>query len=142
MTALRPDRTLGSGHDEFWHWCAKGQLRLPRCDQCGHLSWPVTIQCDCCGGDQFAWQRMSGTGKIISWCTFERDYYQGQLQIPWDTILVELDEGPLFLSNPLGFTWREIEPDMSVRLAFLPAVDSAGKFELPVFERTTESNRD
>ena len=51
---------------------------------------------------------MSGRGTIASWCTFERDYYYGLLPIPWDTILVELEEGPLFISNPQGFTWRDI----------------------------------
>ena len=46
------------------------------------------------------WAPMSGRGRIVSWCTFERDYYAGILPIPWETILVELEEGPLFISNP------------------------------------------
>jgi uncharacterized OB-fold protein len=78
---------------------------------------------------------MSGRGKIVSWCTFERDYYGGIMPIPHDTILVELEEGPLFVSNPKGFSWPETKVGMPVTLSFLDCEDSAGAFRLPVFEK-------
>jgi uncharacterized OB-fold protein len=131
----RPDRTLGPGHDEFWRWCGEGELRLQRCAACGEISWPVVKACEYCGGGELAWAPMSGRGRIVSWCAFERDYYQGVLPIPWDTILVELEEGPLFLSNPEGFGWRDITADMPVKVAFIACEDSAGAFSLPVFEK-------
>lgn len=135
MAERRPDRTLGPGHDAFWDWCAKGELRLQRCGRCGELCWPAVQACDYCGAPDLSWERMSGRGRIASWCTFERDYYQGALPLPWDTILVELEEGPLFISNPQSFTWRDITPAMPVTLAFLDCEDSAGPFKLPVFEK-------
>jgi uncharacterized OB-fold protein len=131
----RPDRTLGPGHDEFWDWCGKGELRLQRCVSCGEISWPVVRACETCGSAAFTWERMSGHGRIVSWCTFERDYYQGVLPIPWETILVELDEGPLFVSNPIGLTWRDIEFHMPVELTFVECEDAAGTFHLPIFGR-------
>ena len=135
MAQRRPDRTLGPGHDEFWAWCNKSELRLQRCADCGRLSWPAVSACEFCGSTQLAWERMSGRGKIVSWCTFERDYYQGALPIPWETILVELEEGPLFISNPSGLTWKDIEAGMPVKLSFLDCEDSDGVFRLPIFER-------
>lgn len=135
MAEKRPDRTLGHNHDTFWDWCGKDELRLPRCTACGHLAWPVVRKCEGCGGRDFAWERMSGHGKVVSWSTFERDYYGGTMPVPYDTILVELEEGPLFISNPHGFGRRDLAPDMPVRLAFVDAEDSAGSFRLPVFER-------
>ena len=78
---------------------------------------------------------MSGQGAIVSWCTFEYDYYRGMLQPPYDTILVELLEGPLFISNPLGFKADDITLNMPVKLAFLACEDSVGSFQLPVFEK-------
>jgi uncharacterized protein len=131
----RPNRTLGVGHDEFWAWCNKGELRLQRCNQCNQLAWPVVQQCECCTGAQLTWERMSGRGKVISGCTFERDYYAGVLPIPWETILVELEEGPLFLSNPVDFTWQSTEFNMPVQLNFVECEDQAGVFQLPVFSR-------
>jgi uncharacterized OB-fold protein len=136
MAQQRPDRTLGPGHNTFWDWCCKGELRLQCCTTCHEISWPVVQQsCEYCGSTQLVWKRMSGKGKVVSWCVFERDYYQGQLPIPWATILVELAEGPLFISNPEGFIWEDIETDMQVQLRFIDCEDTAGAFRLPVFAR-------
>jgi uncharacterized OB-fold protein len=137
MTVLpekRPDRTLGPGHDTFWAWCDKEELHLPRCTACTVLMWPIEPACTTCGGTDFAWEALSGRGTIVSWCTFEHDYYQGQLPIPWETVLVELTEGPLFLSNPRGMTRHDMRVGLPVRVAFLPCEDGAGPFKLPVFE--------
>jgi uncharacterized OB-fold protein len=135
MTQRRPNRVLGPGHDDFWAWCNKGELRLQSCEHCGRLVWPVVAMCEHCGAERFAWQRMSGRGKIVSWCTFEYDYYRGALSLPYETILVELEEGPLFISNPVDLTWRDIEFNMPVKLTFLACEDAAGTFQLPVFEK-------
>lgn len=133
MAETRPDRTRGPEHDAFWAWCDKGELRLQACAACRRFSWPPVKACEHCDGGELTWAPMSGRGKVVSWCTFERDYYAGALPIPWDTILVELEEGPLFVSNPSGFGWREITPDMPVKVVFLACEDSAGPFSLPVF---------
>ena len=135
MAEKRPDRTLGPGHDTFWEWCGKGELHLQQCVRCGVLNWPVRATCEFCGHDDFVWEQMSGRGKLVSWCSFQQDYYRGLLPVPYDCILVELAEGPLFMANPAGFTMDEIEPDMPVRLTFRDCEDSAGAFRLPVFER-------
>lgn len=131
----RPNRKLGPRHDEFWHLCQEGHLCLQRCASCNELSWPVVNACEVCHGTDLSFVRMSGRGTVISWATFERDYYQGVLPIPWDTILVELEEGPLFISNPKGFSWPDITHAMAVRVTFIDAEDGAGAFRLPVFER-------
>ncbi len=136
MIERRPDRWLGTDADrEFWDWCAKGELRVQRCAGCGTLAWPVMSACESCGGKKLDWARMSGRGTVVAWTTFERDYYGGMLPIPWDTILVELEEGPLFLGNPSGFTWKHGSVGMTVKLAFIDCEDSNGRFRLPVFER-------
>jgi len=89
--------------------------------------------CDTCGGFDLDWKQMSGKGVVVSFCTFERQYYE-ELPLPWDCILVRLEEGPLFLSNPQGFTWRDITPEMPVKVTFTACEDAAGPFMLPVFE--------
>lgn len=133
MAEKRPDRTIGRNHDTFWEWCGKHELRLQRCTACSHLAWPVVHNCEACGSADFTWDRMSGRGTVVSWSTFHQDYYRGTLPVPYDTILVELAEGPLFLSNPHGFDCRSLSPGMPVHVAFIAAEDSAGPFQLPVF---------
>ena len=136
MPERRPDRTLGPSHDEFWQYCAAGELRIQRCDSCGHLNWPpVDGACEKCGHDGLTWERLSGRGRLVSWCTFDQSYYGDTMAVPYDAILVELDEGALFISNPKGFDRTEIEADMPVTVAFLECEDQTGEFRLPVFER-------
>jgi uncharacterized OB-fold protein len=100
------------------------------------MSWPPVQACEVCQASSLTWERLSGEGKIVSWCTFERRYYD-ELPIPWDAILVELEEGVLFISNPVGFAGGEITADLPVSVRFLDCEDDAGSFHLPVFERRT-----
>ncbi|MBO0729227.1 MAG: OB-fold domain-containing protein [Acidimicrobiaceae bacterium] len=134
MVQRRPNRVTGPDHDEFWMYCDHAELRIQRCEACRHLSWPPAGACERCGSPQLAWELLSGRGRVVSWCTFERRYYQ-ELDVPWDTILVELDEGPLFISNPSGFTNGDVEQGLPVRVAFVDCEDDAGRFRLPVFEQ-------
>lgn len=135
MVLTRPDRVLGPGHDDFWGYCAQDELRLQRCDHCGAMPWPVAQNCEKCGEQSFRWEKLSGRGTILSWCTFEHDYYRGLFPIPHDTILVELEEGPLFISNPQGFTREDMVQGIPVEVRFLDAEDKAGPFRLPVFAK-------
>lgn len=136
MAETRPDRVRGLPHDEFWAFCDQSELRLQRCESCDKLLWPVMRSCEQCGGEGFRWDLMSGRGKLASWCSFHHDYYRGMLALPNDVILVELDEGPLFVSNPKGFTEAEASIDMVVRCEFVDCADSIGPFRLPVFARS------
>jgi hypothetical protein len=141
MPEQRPSRTRGPRHDEFWQHCAKDELHLQRCADCGAMPWPVVAACEHCGGTDLAFEKLSGRGKVISWATFERDYYQGVLSVPYDTILVALEEGPLFISNPHGFSWKDISPDLPVKLTFIDAEDESGSFRLPVFEISDDATQ-
>ena len=135
MSQTRPNRTLGPGHDDFWAGCAQGQLRIQRCKACGELAWPVVDACDHCGGTDLAFEAMSGKGKIVSWCSFVQDYYRGVMPVPYDTIMVELAEGPIFMSNPDGFACDDSAFEMPVEATFIDAEDAAGAFKLPVFRK-------
>ena len=132
---LRPDRTLGPGHDRFWDYCAREELWLPRCDGCGKLHWPVIAACDACGHGAMTWQQLSGEARLVAWNVFHKDYYKGILPVPYLTILVELAEGPLFMSNPAGLEEADLAPGMALSVRFIPGQDSAGAFKLPVFGR-------
>jgi uncharacterized OB-fold protein len=125
---------MGSNHDEFWEFCNRGELRLQKCLACAEISWPPVRACESCNSSRFAWAVLSGRGRIVSWCRFEQKYYD-DLPVPWDTILVELDEGPLFITNPKGFTNDEVRSGDRVKVAFICCEDDAGEFRLPVFER-------
>jgi uncharacterized OB-fold protein len=136
MTAAvpRPKRTLATGEDRaFWDWCAKGELRIQRCE-CGKLEWPPVAACSRCRGTNLVWTRMSGRGRLRSYCRFERQYYP-ECPPPWTVILVELDEGPIFISDPDGVPEGDLQDGVELRVRFIAARDEAGEFALPVFGR-------
>lgn len=129
----KPARTLRDEHDRaFWQWCDKEELRVRRCGACGKYEWPPMPKCERCGGEAFSWERLSGRGKVRSFCTFERQYYP-ECPPPWTTILVELDEGPLFISDPDGIPLEALRDGLPVQLRFLRCRDTHGEFNLPVF---------
>lgn len=136
MSAVaRPDRTLRDEHDHtFWAWCERGELRMQRCTACGHWAWPPVPRCEACDSDTFTWTQFSGRGRVRSYCTFERSYYP-QCPAPWTVILVELEEGVLFISDPADLPTDELRDGLPVRLRFLRCSDRYGEFNLPVFEK-------
>ena len=82
--------------------------------------------------------RVSGRGRVVSWCTFGKRYYD-ELPVPWDAILVELEEGPLFVSNPDVSVVTRSRMEMPVAVDFVEAEDEAGVFRLPVFRKAQSS---
>ncbi len=132
VTERRPDRVLGGPHDEFWAYCDADELRLQRCGECHELNWPPVRACEHCGGTGLSWERLSGRGTIFSWCSLHQQYYES-LDTPWDAILVALDEGPLFVSDPVGFGYDDITFGKPVAVQFIPCHDGHGEFRLPVF---------
>jgi uncharacterized OB-fold protein len=86
---------------------------------------------------EFRWEQLSGRGTVVSWCTFEKRYYE-ELPVPWDVILVELAEGPLFVSNPFGFDSSDVAFGLPLHVTFISAEDDAGPFRLPVFQKAVE----
>jgi uncharacterized protein len=131
----RPNRVMGGVHDQFWQFCGKCELRLQQCGACKAYAWPPVDTCGKCGGLKLQWTSLAGTGQLVSWGTFEYKYLD-ELPLPWETILVELSEGPLFISNPVGFSRGEMVPSLAVEVDFLHCEDDYGTFFLPVFRKS------
>ena len=73
----------------------------------------------------------------MSWCSFFQQYYDS-LTVPYDVILVELDEGPMFVSNPENFSAGSVDLGARVQVRFIHCRDDVGEFELPVFALLVE----
>ena len=132
MTQQRPDRVLGGGHTEFWDHCKEGTMRLQQCDDCSSWMWPPAPVCDGCLSSSLTWSPVSGLGTIHAYCVFERSYFTS-LPAPWPVILVELEEGPIFVSNPHDIGLEDLSVGLPVKVDFLDCVDRHGDYALPVF---------
>ena len=77
----------------FWEGCRAGELRIPRCRDCGRWVWYPASACPECGGGRHEWTRVSGRGRLFTWVRVHRAFLPGYKdRVPFLTALVELEE--------------------------------------------------
>ena len=77
----------------FWEGCRAGELRIPRCRDCGRWVWYPASACPECGGGRHEWARVSGRGRLFTWVRVQRAFLPGwNDRVPFVTALVELEE--------------------------------------------------
>ena len=77
----------------FWEGCRAGELRIPRCRDCGRWVWYPASACPECGGGRHEWTRVSGRGQLFTWVRVHRAFLPGYKdRVPFLTALVELEE--------------------------------------------------
>lgn len=103
----------------FWAGGLAGELRLQRCAGCGHLRYPISTVCPRCLSSEWAWEAVSGRGTVQTFTIFQRAYQEAwQDQVPYVVALVELDEGPVFLTNIVGVPPGEVRVGQRVSVVF------------------------
>lgn len=77
----------------YFSYCARGELRLQRCQACDLMRHPPGPACPWCAGDVFDWAQVSGRGTVYSY-TEVRHAVQPAFRehVPYMALLVELDE--------------------------------------------------
>jgi uncharacterized OB-fold protein len=100
---FRPESAVTARTEPFWTGGLAGELRLQRCEDCDHIRYPVAEICPRCLSPRAVWTPMSGGGIIQTFVIFERAYHESwKDRVPYVVALVELDEGPVFLTNVIG----------------------------------------
>ncbi len=103
----------------FWQATKNHELRLQKCLDCGNVWYPPSESCTNCSSSRYEWSKMSGKGKIWSWGIFHQLYFPSFAQdIPYNVVIVELEEGPWMISNIVGINDRDIKCDMPVEVVF------------------------
>lgn len=116
--------TVNPETEPFWAAAREGRLALRYCRACErHHYYPREI-CPHCFSDQAEWRTASGRGRIHAWSVMRR------APVPYAVAYVELDEGPLMLTNIINCDLDALHVDQAVKLAFDPFDGGA----LPVFE--------
>jgi uncharacterized OB-fold protein len=123
----------------YWEYCAQGELRMQRCGDCGHVRFPPSPLCPRCLSRRNEWARLSGRGRVWSWVIFHQAYYPGYADdVPYNTAIVELDEGPRMHTNIVGCANEDVQIGMPVEVVF-EALDE--EIQLPKFRPTSGSAR-
>jgi uncharacterized OB-fold protein len=122
----------------FWEAAARGELRIPRCEDCGAWNWYPPERCRACDSQRLAWARTSGRGTLFSFARVERAWVApfGEWA-PYATGLVALEEDPAVrvVTRIVDCDPASLRVDMPVRVVFRPLAFSSLEREViaPMF---------
>lgn len=93
---MRPSlEEMASEYRPFWVAAAAGELRFPRCDDCGKFHWYPMKVCPHCQSDRIDWKKISGQGSLYSWTTVRRAFVREfEAKLPYVVGLIEFPEAP------------------------------------------------
>jgi uncharacterized protein len=129
---IRPNIT--AVNRPFWEGCGRGELLIQRCTSCSRLRYPAAAICPSCLGSESKWERVSGAGKVFSFVVFHRAYHPAwEDKVPYNVSLIELDEGPMMLSNVIGVDHETLKIGQAVQVSFDPIEHDLA---IPVFKPT------
>ncbi len=96
-----PPPVLGLYDRPMWDSIAARRMQLQRCNACGTFQYPPGPGCPSCLSMDLSWVPIAGRGRILSWVVFHRQYLPAYTA-PYNAIAVQLDEGPIMISNLEG----------------------------------------
>lgn len=91
-----------SFYDEpMWESIRARGWKLQQCDDCSKFRYPPAPNCPHCLSLRSTWKPLSGRGQILSWVVFHRQYFDN-FPTPYNSVAVQLAEGPIIISNLVG----------------------------------------
>ncbi|MEE9284853.1 MAG: OB-fold domain-containing protein [Dehalococcoidia bacterium] len=108
----------------FWEAARQHRLTLPRCRQCGNVWFPPYCSCPRCLSFDLEWIEASGRGKVWGMIEMVQPYIPAfKDDLPYNVVLVQLEEGPMMFSNVVGIANDAITVDMPVEAVFEDVTD-------------------
>ena len=113
----RPLPVVTDRNRPFFDGLARGELRLQRCTACRHLRYPIASLCPACLGRDAEWELLSGRARVHSTVVFHRVYDpEFAADVPYNVSIVQLEEGPLMMTNVVGADPSSVAVGDAVRL--------------------------
>jgi len=117
---------------EFYAFTRRHELRFQRCTGCGRWRHVPRLLCPACGSAAVEWARSSGRGRVHTWSTTHRPMHPAFLELPYATVVVEMDEGPRLLTTIVDVAPDALAVGMPVEVVFDDVTDTV---TLPRFRR-------
>lgn len=118
MTDATPPRMIPEPdglNADFYRHLARGQIHLQQCSDCSAIHHPPRYRCASCGGADHRWLASSGRGRVFSWTVTHRPVDPGWAsEIPYATLIVELEEGVRVVGALRGLSPAELALDLPV----------------------------
>lgn len=125
----RPKPTPETAH--FWEGTRLGELRLQRCNSCGHTYFPPRPFCSVCASRDVSVTNASGRATLYSYIISHRP--APGFTPPFSIAVVQLEEGPRMMTNIVGCpqTPEALILDMNLEVVFEKIDDES---TLPLFK--------
>jgi uncharacterized OB-fold protein len=80
----------------FWDGVRVGEIRMPRCSQCGEVQWYPLGVSEHDDGGFFEWQPVAAAGTVFAQTTVRRPFLPGATKqdVPYTVLIIELDDVP------------------------------------------------
>jgi len=109
---------MNNHHRPFWEAARRHELVVRVCRNCGTLYAPNNC-CTRCDRPDMSWARVSGKGKVFTFCVFRRAFHPAwQDDIPYNTGYVKLDEGPVLITSFVECRNEDLYVGMPVEVVF------------------------
>ncbi|MBI9074036.1 MAG: Zn-ribbon domain-containing OB-fold protein [Desulfatibacillum sp.] len=103
----------------FWDACRNHQLMFQKCAECGDVRWPPSILCPQCHCRDAEWIESVGKGTVYSYAIYHQAFHPAfAAKLPYVVAIVQLDEGPMILTNIIGCPHESLACEMPVQVAW------------------------
>ena len=129
----KPLPEIDGDNENFWEGAKDHRFLLYQCQNCKAYYYPA-IQCTFCLEltPPMHWVAASGRGRLFTWIVMHREYHEGFAEdAPYNVALVELEEGPYYLTNIVDCPSSDLQQDMEVVVTF---DDVTEEITLPKFK--------
>jgi len=115
----------------YWEACARHELYVQRCRNCGTKRFYARAVCPKCLSSDTEWLRASGRGTVYSFTVTHQNQAPGfREELPYVLAYVELAEGPRMMTNIVGCAPDAVRIGMPVEVVF---EDVTPEITLPKF---------
>ena len=121
----KPLPDIDDENREFWEGAARGELRMQRCQDCGHVRFPIQPLCPRCLSARLEWAALSGRGEVFAKVVYHRAFHPAYAaDVPYNLVLVQLVEGPRMYSNVIAADHADFGVGDAVQVAFDQVTES------------------
>ncbi|MGH9342247.1 MAG: Zn-ribbon domain-containing OB-fold protein, partial [Terriglobia bacterium] len=133
VTTRKPVPTPTTETLPYWEGCARGELLIQRCAECGHHQFFPRLYCSDCLSERVAWTKASGRATVLSFTIVRRPVSPAfASEVPYVVALVTLEEGPTMMTNIIGCPPEQVTIGMRLAVTFERISE---EISLPQFRR-------
>lgn len=122
----RPLPVVDDSNRQYWQGAQERRLVIARCSACRLWVHPPREMCPRCRSEHFAFEQVSGRGRVYSWSVMRSPGNPGfDERLPYAVLVVELEEQPgLFtIGNVVDCPLDAIAIGMPVEVTWEPLTD-------------------